>query len=144
VDGDAPLPQLDALSPWEGLTVTHIDFSGVSTERLAPLPDHLALKIGSPLVREELQKSLRQLFATGVFETIRVEGEHTANGVTLHFLGTPNRFIGTVNVYGAKGGTLNAQLQRASQLTPGVRFTQIRLDQAIEQMRLTLADSGFH
>ena len=134
----------DSLAQWEGLPVRRISFEGVSADRLAPLPGHLAQAEGAPLSRENLKKSLRQLFATGLFETIEVEGEREQDGVALVFRGTPRTFIGTVSVDGAKGATINTQLERASQLAPGTRFTQAKLDQALEQMRQTLAQNGFH
>jgi outer membrane protein assembly complex protein YaeT len=134
----------DFLAQWEGLPVRSIRFEGVSTERLAPLPGHLAQSVGAPLSRDNLKKSLRQLFSTGLFETIAVEGERNQDGVALIFRGTPRAFIGTVSVDGAKGATVNTQLERASQLAPGARFTQAKLDQAVEQMRATLAQNGFH
>jgi outer membrane protein assembly complex protein YaeT len=141
-----PLPQAasDPLLRWEGLPVRRIRFEGISAQRLAPLPSHLAQAEGAPLNREDLKKSLRQLFSTGLFETISVEGEPEAGGVDLIFRGTPRTFIGRVSVDGAKGATINTQLERASQLAPGSRFTQAKLDQALEQMRATLAQNGFH
>jgi outer membrane protein assembly complex protein YaeT len=66
------------------------------------------------------------------------------DGVALVFRGAPRMFIGTVSVDGAKGATVNTQLQRASQLAPGARFTPATLSQALEQMRQTLARNGFH
>ena len=62
----------------------------------------------------------------------------------LVFKGTAREFIGTVSVDGAKGATINAQLQAASRLTAGTRFTQARLDAAMVRMRQALADNGFH
>jgi outer membrane protein assembly complex protein YaeT len=143
VDPAAQTPY-DPLSKWEGRPVRQISFEGVSTERLAPLTGHLAQAEGVPLDRDALKKSLRQLFATGLFETIGVEGAPSGDGVDLVFRGTPRSFIGTVTVDGAKGGALNTQLDRASQLAPGARFTQAKLDQALEEMRTMLAQNGFH
>jgi outer membrane protein assembly complex protein YaeT len=134
----------DSLAPWEGLPVRRISFEGVAAARLAPLPSHLAQAEGTPLSREDLKKSLRQLFSTGLFETIEVEGMRDQDGVALVFRGAPRMFIGTVSVDGAKGATVNTQLQRASQLAPGARFTPATLSQALEQMRQTLARNGFH
>jgi outer membrane protein assembly complex protein YaeT len=134
----------DSLAQWEGLPVRRILFEGVSLDRLVPLPGHLAQAVGAPLNREELKKSLRQLFATGLFETIAVEGERAGDGVALVFRGTPRTFIGAVSVDGAKGVTVNTQLERASQLAPGARFTPAKLSQALEEMRATLARNGFH
>ena len=52
-------------------------------------------------------------------------------------------FIGTVSVDGAKGTTMNAQLEAAAQLTPGTAFTTDKLNRALDQMRQALADNGF-
>jgi outer membrane protein assembly complex protein YaeT len=140
----AVLTPSDFFAGWEGLPVRHIRFDGVSAERLAPLSGHLAQAEQAPLNRENLKKSLRQLFSTGLFETIGVQGQRDADGVDLIFRGTPRTFIGRVSVDGAKGATVNTQLERASQLAPGARFTPAKLDQALEQMRATLAQNGFH
>jgi outer membrane protein assembly complex protein YaeT len=135
---------LDALSRWEGLPVRSISFEGVSAARLSPLPGHLAQAVGEPLKRENLSKSMRQLFSTGLFETLAVEGERQADGVALSFRGQPRSFIGTVSVEGVKGATINTQLEQASQLAPGTRLTPAGLSQAIDQMRALLAQDGFH
>jgi outer membrane protein assembly complex protein YaeT len=134
----------NSLARWEGLTVRVISFVGVAENRFGALPAHLAQAEGAPLSSENLKKSLRQLYATGLFETIQVEGSRLQDGVALVFRGEPRTFIGTVSVDGAKGGTLNTQLERASQLAPGTRFTQAKLSQALEQMRSTLAQNGFN
>jgi outer membrane protein assembly complex protein YaeT len=134
----------DPLAQWKGLPVRHISFEGVSPERLAKSSGHLAQAEGVPLNREALKRSLRQLFSTGLFETIAVQGVGDRDGVDLIFRGTARSFIGTVNVDGAKGATINTQLNRASQLASGTRFTPAKLDQALEQMRTTLAQNGFH
>jgi outer membrane protein assembly complex protein YaeT len=134
----------DPLVAWEGLPVRRISVAGVSLGRMAPLPGTLAQAEGKPLSREAIRRSLRQLFATGLFETIAVEAERDGDGVALLFRGTPRAFIGRVSVDGAKPGTLNTQLERPDQLAPGTRYTQAKLDQALEQMRATLAQDGFH
>jgi outer membrane protein assembly complex protein YaeT len=142
--GQAAQTPSDSLEQWEGLPVRHITFAGVSADRLVPVASHLAQAEGTPLNRENLKRSLRQLFSTGLFETIAVEGVREEGGMTLIFRGTPRIFIGTVTVAGAKSATLNTQLERAGQLAPGTRFTSAKLSQALEQMRATLALNGFH
>ena len=142
--GQAAQTPSDSLEQWEGLPVRHITFAGVSADRLVPVASHLAQAEGTPLNRENLKRSLRQLFSTGLFETIAVEGVREEGGVTLIFRGTPRIFIGTVTVAGAKSATLNTQLERAGQLAPGTRFTSAKLSQALEQMRATLALNGSH
>jgi outer membrane protein assembly factor BamA len=134
----------DSLAQWSGLPVRSISFEGVAVSRLAPLPGHLAQAEGAPFSPENLKKSLRQLYATGLFETIEVEGSRRQDGVALVFSGTARTFIGTVTVDGAKGANVNTQLERASQLDPGTRFTPAKLNLALEQMRGALALNGFH
>ena len=134
----------DSLVQWEGFPVRRISFAGVSADHLVPLPGHLDQAEGAPLNREALKRSLRQLFATGLYETIAVEGVREQDGVALLFRGTPRIFIGTVSVDGARSATINTQLERAGQLSPGARFTPAKLTQSVEQMRLTLAQNGFH
>jgi outer membrane protein insertion porin family len=143
---NAPSAQAPSDFPtkWEGLQVQRISFEGVSMDRLTSLAGHLAQTERAPLKREALKRSLHQLFSTGLFETIEIKGTREQDGVILVFHGTPRSFIGTVSVNGVKGATLNTQLQRASQLTAGTRFTAAKLSQAIEQIRATLAQNGFH
>jgi outer membrane protein assembly complex protein YaeT len=135
---------IDFLAGWNGLPVRSISFEGVAPSRIAPLPGHLAQAEGAPLSPENLKKSLRQLFATGLFETIQVEGSRQNDGVALVFRGVPRTFIGAVSVNGAKGATVNTQLARACQLEPGTRYTPAKLSLALELMRRTLAENGFH
>lgn len=134
----------DPIARWAGLPVQHISFEGVTRDQLAPLPDRLAQAVGAPLSEDDLARSLRQLYATGLFETIEVAGVRIGNGIDLVFRGTPRRFIGTVTVDGAKGATMNAQLVQATRLTMGTRFDESKLDRAIDSMRETLAGNGFH
>jgi outer membrane protein assembly complex protein YaeT len=124
--------------------VRSIAFDGVLASRLTPLPDHLAQGKGKPLNSEDIKRSLRQLFATGLYDTIEVAGSPLPDGVALVFRGKARTFIGTVGVDGAKGANMNTELVSASRLTPGTRFTPARLSQAVELMRQLMAQNGFH
>ncbi len=132
------------MGQWQGRLVRSITFAGVDPSRLEPLSEHLAQTVGAPLNAENLRRSLRQIFATGLYETIDAAASPLEDGVALLFEGTPRTFIGTVSVDGAKGATINNQLTRATQLTAGTRFTQGKLSHALDTMRATLADNGFH
>ena len=133
----------DPMVALEGLPVMHISFEGVSADRLAPLPGHLAQAEGAPLTADNVRRSLRELYASGLYDTVEVEGSRQAGGVALMFLGTPRTFIGTVSVDGAVGATMNTQLQRASQLEAGTRLTQAKMLRAVEQMRTALEQNGY-
>lgn len=136
--------EFDALQEFEGLKVQRIGFEGVDPSRFDPLPERLAEIVGSPLTQENLARGLRAVFATGLFESVDAEAARKGDGVELIFKGVPRTFIGIVSVNGAKGATINTQLERASRLQAGTRYTEGRLDEALKQMRQTLADNGFH
>ncbi|MGA8086989.1 MAG: POTRA domain-containing protein [Terracidiphilus sp.] len=142
VDGDDSDP--DPMAQWQGLPVREIAFEGVPADRLQPLAGHLPQAVGAPLNRENVARSLRALFQTGLFSTIEADAAKMDDGVKIVFRGTAREFIGAVSVDGAKGATINAQLQAASRLTAGTRFTQARLDAAMGRMRQALADNGFN
>ncbi|MGA2206345.1 MAG: POTRA domain-containing protein [Terracidiphilus sp.] len=143
-ESPSPDPARDSYREWEGLPVRRISFEGVPPDRLTPLPCHLAQAEGAPLTAENLQKSLRQLYASGLYDTLEVEASRMADGVALVFLGNPRTFIGTVSVYGATGATMNNQLLRACQLTAGTRLTKAKMLRAVEQMRVTLEQNGYY
>jgi outer membrane protein assembly complex protein YaeT len=134
----------DTLTRWAGLPVRHIFFEGVLTDRLNGLAGQLAQREGAPLLREDVAESLRQLLATGLYNSVEAAGTRNGEGVDLIFRGVARMFIGLVNVEGARGATINTQLERASRLSPGTRFTQAKLTEALEQMRAVLAQNGFH
>ena len=134
----------DSLAQWQGVPVRSISFEGVSSDRLASLQGHLAQAEGAPLQRESVAASLRQVFATGLFDSVEADGRREGDGVALIFRGAPRMFIGVVSVDGAKGATINTQLQRASRLNSGTRFTKNKMSQALEQMKFVLSENGFH
>ncbi len=126
------------------MPVRRVSFEGVPVDRLATVAAKLPLAEGKPLEPADVKSSLRQLFATGIYDDIEAEGERDGDGVAIVFLGRPRTFIGTVGVYGAVGATMNTQLSRASQLEPGTRLTQEKMNRALDQMRVTLAENGYH
>jgi outer membrane protein assembly complex protein YaeT len=142
----SPLPQPPngSVLAWVGLPVRRISFEGVPADRLGPIAGHLPQAAGAPLTAEDLKRSLRQLYATGLYDTVEVDGTREADGVALVFHGAPRTFIGTIGVDGATGATMNTQLERASQLQAGTRLTAVKMNRAFDQMRATLEENGYH
>ncbi len=127
-----------------GLTVRSISFEGVPASRLTRVAGHLPQAVDQPLNPDDLRSSLRELFSTGLYDNVEAVGLRQPDGVALIFRGASRTFIGTVSVYGAIGPTINTQLERASQLNPGTRFTQEKMDRGLEQMRQTLSENGYY
>lgn len=132
------------LIAWEGKPVLRVQFEGVAVRRLEPLPSELAQQPNAPLRAQNVRESLRRLYATGLYDTIAVDGSLEGNGVVLTFRGTARVFIGEVSVTGAKGANINSLLVRTSRLTPGTRFTASSLEQAETAMRKSLAENGYY
>lgn len=131
------------MSQWAKLPVIRISFEGVAADKLVSAREHLAQTEGEPLDPEKVAESLRQLYATGLFQSVRALGQREGSGVALIFRGVPRMFIGTVTVSGARGATVNTQLERASRLNPGTRFTQPKIAAALGVMREVLAENGY-
>ena len=136
-------PKVDTTQYW-GATIQGIQFSGVTSDQLIPLNAHLALKIGDPLSSEALAQSIRQLFATGLYQDLEARITLLDGGVLVNFFGQPRRFIGSVTVTGAKTSMLNAQLTQATGLNAGTRFTETNYKQAVDLMQQTMVRNGFH
>ena len=63
-----------SLKAWQGQTIKAIEFRGVESTVLEPLPTQLAQRVGSPLDPELVRQSLRRLFSTGLYQGIEVRG----------------------------------------------------------------------
>lgn len=136
----SPTPEQAALL---GKPIARIAFEGVDSARLTPLPAPLAGLIGKPLTADLAATALRAVYATGLFDSASAEATLDPAGVVLTFTGEPRMFIGTVWVDGARGATLNTQLQRASRLSAGNRLTKTSVQNAIALMRQVLVDNGY-
>jgi outer membrane protein insertion porin family len=144
-EAEQPVPTSQSLQGWAGLNVLEIRFSGVARADLEPLPEKLEQQPDTPLDPVKVRDSLRRLFATGLYQTIAVDGEKQgANGVIVTFTGTPAVFIGRVLVRGVTNSTLNTQLSYSTRLTPGTPFTQEKLDHAEELLQQTLQENGYY
>ncbi|MGA3130485.1 MAG: POTRA domain-containing protein [Terracidiphilus sp.] len=139
-----PVPSANAVFPWQGQPVQSISFDGVPADQLEPLAGHLPVTVGALLTEDDLKRSLRELYATGLYDTIEARGTRLGDGVALTFAGAPRTFIGTVGVDGATGATMNMQLERSSQLAAGTRLTQEKMLRAVDQMRATLEQNGYY
>ncbi len=151
-DGLPPAQQVQPVPPgstpallaWRGLTVTSIQFEGVSAKTLAPLPSLLPQQPGTPLNPDSVRQSLRRLFSTGLYRTIRVEGIRHDNQVQLIFNGTPSYFIGLVTVSGIKNYQLSSRIAYAPGLSPGTLYTGSKLSDASGDLVTALQQNGFY
>ncbi len=137
----APLRQ----SPCFGAPVQRISIPGVNAADEQMLRERLAVHEGTKLDREQLQESMRILFATGRFAEVNAECERSPDGeIVLTFQNTANFFIGLVSVEGAPGHPTESQIVNASKLQLGELFTKEKMDGAIANIRRLLEENEYH
>ncbi len=134
----------NSLRAWEGLNVEAVEFEGVDRIRLEPLPEALPVQAGKALNADDVRQSLRRLYATGLYRGIEVEGTRHGDQVTIIFKGAQALFFGRITVEGLRNDRLTSQLQRATRLNPGTRFSDLRLSQADPELTETLQENGFY
>ncbi len=134
----------DHLLAWKGLRVSGIEFRGVSAARLQPLEAELEQQPDQPLDPEKIRGSLRRLYATGLYSNIEVDGVRTENDVQIIFDGTPQLFVGRVNVDGVNDENFTSLLVGATKLSPGTPYTQARLDRGLQLIRNLLTRNGYY
>ena len=141
-----PTQRMDdgSLVAWQGLRVAAIRFEGVSESTLRPLPSRLDQQPGEPLDPIKIRNSLRELYATGLYETIEVAGARNGDDVSLVFNGVPRLFFRRVNINGVGSDRLNAVLQSTTQIQPGSDYSTPRVEQADSNVAKTLEDNGFY
>lgn len=128
-----------------GVPVRRIAFRGASGEEETKLSTHIEQKVGEPLDRGKIQRSIRALYATGLLDYIAVEAKRSGDGVDLTFVVTKNYFVGAVEVMGLpKKGPNEAQLVNASNLDLGELFTPEKLEAAFPGMQKVMQDNGYY
>lgn len=139
-----PVPTSQSMRGWTGLNVIDIRYVGVARADLDPLPDQLDQQPNAPLDPVKVRDSLRRLYATGLFQTIAVDGEKQGDGVILTYTGTPTLFIGRVLVRGVKNSQLSNQAYYSTRLSPGTAFTPQKIDRAADLVLQTLQENGYY
>ncbi len=146
-------PASGALNQVVGLTVRSIEFRGAAPEEIDHLRSLLEQKVGEPLDKQKLRRSLEALNATGRFSDLQVEADRIPpNEVGLVFVGQENLFLGRMLVLGApKKGPNAHQLLNSCKLLLGQLFTETRdrdgktmMQRAVESMQRALQANGFY
>jgi outer membrane protein insertion porin family len=142
--GQNPAPAAGAMAAYEGKVVQSIQIPGVIEADRAHLLELLPQKAGDPLDRTLLRNSIRALYATGRFADIQAEAEPSGAGVALTFTTSANYFVGAVDVEGAPARPNQNQIVNASKFQLGERYTQEKLDRALENVRQLMQEGGYY
>ncbi len=128
-----------------GALVQRIVFPGVNENDQEMLRNMIPVQQGKPLDREQLQESLRILYATGRFTELSAECERDANGeAVLSFVNTPSYFIGLVRVEGAPGHPTESQVVNASKLQLGEPFSAEKMKRALDNIKRLMTENEYY
>ncbi len=128
-----------------GKKITAVEFRGVELATDDPLTHELGLAAGDTIDPEKVRAATRRLFLTGLYRDIvlrSIPGQ--AGGVTLIFQGTPRYFIGRIRIQGVKVDRLASLVEYATELQPGLPFTNSQVRAGVDGIKQTLAQNGYY
>ena len=137
----AAVPGIEAFA---GSRVEDVRFEGVTPAMLNPLPGQLELQPGQTLDATKVRASLRRLYASGLYQSLDVEGMRSPNGVVVIFHGEPRLFLGRTELFGVKNDQLRTQLVASERLQPGTRYSERKLDLSLASIQQALKENGYY
>lgn len=111
---------------------------------LATNPPGIAVKIGSPLGREEVAASIRSLYQTGDYADLKAVATTEEGGVRLDFVVRENLFINQVVIEGLKPPPSEASASGAMQLSLGQTYRAGDVEDAVTRLEDTLREEGLY
>lgn len=136
---------VDGPVKYAGLKVARVEFDP-SSQLLKPseLSALLPLQAGTPFSVTLLQQALSRLYATGEYSDIAVDASLDAGQVVVRFLTKPTFFVRGVSVEGIPGPPNEGQLQAATKLRLGTKFSEPDITRAEENIQDLLRRNGFY
>jgi outer membrane protein assembly complex protein YaeT len=133
-----------AQSPEWGKTVVRIELKTDADLQLSQFKKQIIQQKGEPLDAAKINESLKNLYATGRFASLRAEAEPEARGVVLTFAGKARYFIGVVHVTGTPKPFDASTLAAASRLPLGQPLYEDELETAKQNIQNVLHDNAFY
>ena len=133
-----------AKTPEWGKTVIRIELKTDAQLYLSQFKEQIVQQKGEPLDTTKVNESLKNLYATGRFITLRAEAEPEAGGIVLTFAGKARYFIGVVQVTGTPKPLDSSTLIAAARLPLGQPLYQDELATAEQNIQNVLHDNAFY
>lgn len=138
-------PQAQRDSSCLNSTVQEVKIAGLAESDEQMLRNMIPIRDGQVLDREQLQESMRILFATGRFTSLTANCQRTSDGRALvTFESEPNFFIGLVSVEGAPGRPTQSQIVNATKLQLGEPFTTQKIETAVQNIKSLLEQNEYY
>ena len=129
---------------YQGKMVLEVELPRVAERDRDHLLNLLPQKSGNPLDRDRVRESIKVLYATGRFSDIQAEVTPSGSGVLLAFVTSANYFVGALEVEGAPNRPNANQIVNSSKFQLGERYTQDKLDRALENIRQLMQENGYY
>lgn len=134
-----------AAEKYLGMRVAKVEFVPLGQPvKIKDLEAMLDVHVGDLLQIAPLQASLQRLYATGEFSDVAVDASAMDGGVGLRFLTQPVYFVERVEVDGVPSPPNAGQLQSATKLRLGAKFTNADIARALENLQDLLRRNGFY
>jgi outer membrane protein insertion porin family len=126
---------------FEGATVTQVTLDLPAEDRLRFSP-YIELHAGDALSRERIRHTVEVLYATGVFEDIRVEAERSGDGLDVVFRPLWAPLLRDVKVLGDRVLSPPA-VKRTAKLRDQEPLFDLRLEKAARDVAVALTAQGY-
>ncbi|MDE3178407.1 MAG: BamA/TamA family outer membrane protein [Acidobacteriota bacterium] len=127
-----------------GKTVRRIELNTDSQLSLALFSAQVVQKPGEPLDREKVSQTLKNMYTTGRFRTLRAGARVVQGGVDLILSGEAQYFVGTVTVRETSKALPESVLASSSRLKLGQPLLPGDLDRAASHVQSTLASNSYY
>ena len=130
---------------WEGETVATIEFLPAKQPySQTDLDKLLLIRVGQPLKVLDVRASIQNLYSTGRFTNIEIDGDRDAAGIHLRVRTEVAFFVSQVTVVGAKDPPNEGQLAGAAKLPLGGEFIDNDAVTAVENISDRLRANGLY
>ena len=129
--------------PW-GRTVVDVRLESDTHLKIANFQQQVVQKTGEPLDRSNVAQTLKNLYGTGRFRTLRADVENRENGVVLVLVGEAVFFLGTVRVDNAPKALNARAVESAAGLRLGEPLSDEHLEAATRRIKAMLAENAYY
>src|SRR5580698_5652783 len=138
-------PAMAQVTQFENKPISEVQFLPVQPLDPADLARALPFQKGDPLHADDIASAIDNLFASGRFEDIEVQGEPSGNGVIVRFVTKLTSFFGGLTVEGKIPNPPNrTQIASVTELTLGAPFRDDDLTKARDAVQNLLTKNGMY
>lgn len=129
---------------FQGKKVVRIELHTDANLNLQEFQQQITQKSDAPLDLSKVNESLKKLYATSRFETLRAEAEPAPGGIDLIFAGEARYFVGVVRVSESPRAIPPETLAAGARLTLGEPLSQAVLAEARKRILSVLATNAYY